>query len=104
MAHTFDPVHPGEVLLEDFIRPLGLSANRVAIEIHVPATRLTAIINGERGITADTALRLGRYLGTGPKVWMNLQARYELDMAKGATAKKIEREVQPLEMAAGASK
>ena len=72
------PIHPGETLREDFLKPLGLSANGLAVELLVPATRINDIVRGKRAITADTALRLGRYFGTTPQFWMNLQANYEL--------------------------
>ncbi len=90
------PVHPGEILLEDFMKPHGLSANALAIDLHVPATRIGEIINRRRSITADTALRLAKYFGTTPEVWLNLQKNYELAMAKNESAGEIEREVQRL--------
>lgn len=97
MTNTFAPVHPGEVLREDFLKPLQITPNRLAMDIHVPATRINAIVNGQRSITVDTAMRLGRYLGTGPEIWMSLQTRYDLDIAKAQIAPTIEREVKPLE-------
>jgi len=76
------PVHPGEILAEDFLEPLGLSQYRLAKDIGVPARRINEIVLGKRGVTADTALRLARYFGTTPDVWLNLQVRYELDKAR----------------------
>jgi addiction module HigA family antidote len=91
------PVHPGEVLLEDFIKPLGLSQYRVAKDLGVPALRISEIVRGRRGVTADTALRLARYFGTSAAVWVRLQARYDLEMAAAKTAKRIDREVKVLQ-------
>jgi addiction module HigA family antidote len=75
------PVHPGEVLREDFLTPMGITPYRLAKDIEVPVNRITGIVNEDRAISADTALRLSRYLGTSPKVWMGLQADYELELA-----------------------
>lgn len=86
MSKLLPPVHPGEVLKEEFMKPLGLSANVLARAIRVPANRISAIVNGDRGITADTALRLAKALGTTPDFWLNLQKQYDLDCARdGAT-------------------
>lgn len=74
------PVHPGEVLAEEFLEPLGLSQYRVAKEINIPIRRINKIVHSNRAITADTALRLARYFGTSPRFWMNLQAQYDLDV------------------------
>jgi addiction module HigA family antidote len=87
--------HPGEMLREEFMKPLGLSANKLALELHVPMTRICEIANERRGITADTALRLARYFGTTPEFWMNIQKSYELSLAMVQTRKTIEREVRP---------
>ena len=76
---SLEPIHPGEILSEDFLKPLAVSQYRLAKDIGVPPRRINEIILGKRGVTADTALRLAHYLGTSPDVWMNLQARYELD-------------------------
>ncbi len=76
------PIHPGEVLLEDFMKPLGLSQYRVAKDIGVPALRISQIVRGQRSITADTALRLARYFGTSAAVWLRMQARYDLEVAE----------------------
>jgi len=75
-------IHPGEVLLEEFMRPLGLSQNRVARDIHVPVHRIHQLVHHNRSVTADTALRLGKYLGTGPEFWLNLQAAFDLEEAR----------------------
>jgi len=88
------PIHPGEVL-EDVLREAGISANALAIQIRVPGNRITAILNGKRGITADTALRLARYFGTSPEFWMNLQLKYDIETAEDALAIILEREITP---------
>jgi len=75
---TDNLIHPGEILREEFMVPMGLSQNRLALELRVPVTRISAIVNEQRGITADTAARLGIFFGTGPEFWMNLQANYDL--------------------------
>ncbi len=87
------PVHPGEILAEDFMAPRGLTANRLALDLHIPANRLTEIIRGRRGITADTALRLARYFDTSAELWLGLQADYELRKAKDEIGSRVEREV-----------
>lgn len=89
------PVHPGEVLLEDFMKPLGLSQYHVAAGIGVAPMRISQIVRGKRAVTADTALRLARYFGTTPGIWLRLQARYDLEVAQARTAARIDREVQP---------
>ena len=89
------PVHPGEVLLEEFIKPFGLSQNRLAIEIGVDARRINEIVLGTRSISADTALRLGRYFGVSPQFWLGLQAEYDLDVARDTLGDRLEREVRP---------
>lgn len=91
------PIHPGKVLLEDFMKPLGLSQYRVAKDIGVPALRISQIVRGQRSITADTALRLARYFGTSAAVWLRLQARYDLEIAETKMAKRINREVKVLQ-------
>ena len=93
------PVHPGEVLLEDFIKPLGLSKYRVAKDIGVPTLRISQIVRGQRAITPDTALRLARYFGTSPNVWLGMQARYDLEVTEAKMAKRISREVKSLHLA-----
>lgn len=89
------PVHPGKILREEFLEPMALSVYRLAQAVKVPRPRLNDIILGRRGVTIDTALRLGRYFGTTPDFWLNLQTRYELDMADRALRDKIEQEVTP---------
>ena len=89
------PVHPGEILREDLMKPLGLSVNGLARELKVPATRMSEIVNGRRGLNADTALRLSRYFGSTPEFWINLQAGYDLSVTISSSAHRIEREVRP---------
>jgi addiction module HigA family antidote len=93
------PVHPGEILRDDLIKPLGISINRLGRDLRVPVTRMSEIVNGRRGISADTALRLARYFGTTPEFWMNLQASFDLDVAQRASANRIARDVHPREAA-----
>lgn len=97
--HRLPPVHPGEVLHEDLMKPLGISINRLARELRVPVNRMSEIVNGRRGITADTALRLARYFATTPEFWMNLQAGFDLDSAQRVSADRIARDVNPREAA-----
>jgi addiction module HigA family antidote len=89
------PVRPGRVLKGE-LKDINMSANALALALRIPANRVTAIINGQRSITADTAMRLGRFFGTSAQLWMNLQAHYDLQVAEDATARKIAEEVQPL--------
>lgn len=93
---TLDPIHPGEILLEEFLRPLGISQNRLARDIDVPVSRIAGIAKGERAITADTALRLARFFGTSPEMWIGLQSDYDLRVARRAAGKEIERRVRVL--------
>ncbi|OHC08615.1 MAG: addiction module antidote protein, HigA family [Planctomycetes bacterium RIFOXYD2_FULL_41_16] len=88
------PIHPGEVLLEEFLKPMGLSQNRVAINIGVPPRRINEIILQKRRITADTALRLARFFGTSPEFWLGLQAQYDLDVTSDELGERLEREVK----------
>lgn len=90
------PVHPGEVLAEEFLRPAGLSQNKAALAMRVPARRINQIVHGKRAVTADTALRLARYFGTTPEFWVNLQAHYDLEVARDQSGARIEREVLAL--------
>jgi antitoxin HigA-1 len=90
------PVHPGEVLREDFLRPSGLTANALAKALHVPAPRINDIVRRRRGVTADTAMRLARYFGGDAQSWLNLQTLYDLRIAEKTNANKIERQVTPL--------
>lgn len=89
------PVHPGETLLEDLMKPLGLSQNKLATALGVDPRRINEIVTGRRSITGDTALRLARYFGTSPEFWMNLQARYDLEVAKDKKLAEIQRTVKP---------
>jgi addiction module HigA family antidote len=89
------PIHPGVTLREDFLQPLGLTANRLAIELRVPSARIGEIVHGRRGITADTALRLARYFGTSPQFWINLQSNYDLEVAQDAVGQRIAEEIKP---------
>jgi addiction module HigA family antidote len=89
------PVHPGRILKTE-LEELGMRANALALALRIPANRLTAIINGERSISADTAMRLGRYFGTSAQLWMNLQSKYDLEIAEREFAGKINEEVRPL--------
>ncbi|VAW30058.1 Antitoxin HigA [hydrothermal vent metagenome] len=87
------PIHPGEVLLEEFLKPMGLSQNRLALDIRVPARRINEIVHGKRRITADTALRLSRFFGTSPQFWLGLQMDFDLDIATDELADRLEKEV-----------
>jgi len=98
MARKLRPVHPGEILLEEFMKPLGLSMNRMAMDLRVPVTRIADIVNERRGITADTALRFARYFKNSPTFWMNLQTRFDLEIAGDRIAAKVQRDVQPLQV------
>lgn len=96
MDDTLSPIHPGEVLLEDFMKPLGLSQYRLAHDIGVTPIRISQIVNGQRAITVDTAMRLARYFGTSAAVWLRLQVRYELEVAEKDLSERINREVKVL--------
>jgi addiction module HigA family antidote len=96
MPKKIKPVHPGEILREEFMQPFGLSMNRMAMDLRVPVTRIADIVNEKRGITADTALRFARYFNNTPSFWMNLQTRYDLEVAEDEIAAKVERDVLPL--------
>ena len=93
------PIHPGETLREDFMKPLGLSVNRLALDLHVPATRISEIVNFRRAISVDTALRLARYFGTSPQFWLNLQSNFDLEVAQDQFAVQIGRQVRPRQAA-----
>ncbi len=99
MADKISPIHPGEVLLEEFIKPMNLSQNRLAIDIGVDARRINEIVLGKRAITADTALRLSRFFGNSPQFWLGLQTQYDLDVAEDHLGKRLDREVRPFAMA-----
>jgi addiction module HigA family antidote len=99
MTDKLLPIHPGEVLQEEFIKPMNLSQNRLAIDIGVDARRINEIVLGKRAVTADTALRLSRFFGNSPQFWMGLQAQYDLDVAEDQLGKRLDREVRPYAMA-----
>ncbi|SRR5689334_23477704 len=99
MTTKLSPIHPGEVLLEEFIKPMKLSQNRLAIDIGVDARRINEIVLGKRSISADTALRLARFFGNSPQFWLGLQTQYDLDVAEDALGKRLDREVRPWAMA-----
>ena len=94
MDKTLSPIHPGEVLLEDFMKPLGLTQYRLAHDIGVTPIRISQIVNGQRAVTADTAMRLARYFGTSAAVWLRLQVRYDLEVAENEMGDRINREVK----------
>jgi antitoxin HigA-1 len=99
MAKKLKPVHPGEILSEDFMKPYALSMNKLALELRVPVTRIADIVAERRGITSDTALRLARYFKTTPQFWLNLQTKYDLESTQDEKLAQIERDVRPLETA-----
>lgn len=90
MIRTKNLIHPGEILQEEFLKPLSISQSRLAMDLHVPQPRIHSIVHGMRSISADTALRLGRYFGTGPEFWCNLQSNYDLCLAASAAEKELE--------------
>jgi addiction module HigA family antidote len=96
MDKLLSPIHPGEVLLEDFMKPLGLTQYRLAQDIGVTPIRISQIVNGQRAITVDTAMRLARYFGTSAAVWLRMQVRYELEVAESELSERINREVKVL--------
>jgi len=98
-AKLLDPIHPGEILNEEFMKPLGISINRLARDLHVPPNRIHGIIHGTRAITADTALRLGTYFGVAPETWLNLQSQYDLRVARMTSGEEIGRDVRRREAA-----
>jgi addiction module HigA family antidote len=99
VSKKLPPIHPGEHVKE-FMEDFGLTMNRLAKALRVSPNRITAIVHGTRGITAETALRLARYFGTSPEMWLNLQKRYELDVAQDEFERRIEKEIRPHERAA----
>lgn len=99
MTDKLSPIHPGEVLLEEFIKPMNLSQNRLAIDIGVDTRRINEIVLGKRAITADTALRLARFFGNSPQFWLGLQTQYDLDVTEDQLGKRLDREVRPYVMA-----
>lgn len=90
------PIHPGEILIEEFLKPLGISQYRLAKDISVPPRRINEIVHGKRSISADTALRLGRFFGISPQFWLNLQTRFDLEVTEDLLAERLEKEVQIL--------
>ncbi len=92
-SERLQPIHPGEVLLKEFLKPMELSQNRLALDIRVPARRINEIVHGKRRITADTALRLSRFFGTSPQFWLGLQMDFDLDIATDKLADRLEKEV-----------
>ena len=95
MAKVLEPIHPGEILREEFLKPMDISINRLARDIVVPPGRISEIVNGKRRITADTALRLARFFGVSPELWLGLQAEYDLRIARRTIGKDIEKRVHP---------
>ena len=95
-SEKLPPIHPGEILREDFMKPLGVSMNRLALDLRVPVTRIAEIVHERRGVTPDTALRLGRYFNTSARFWMNAQSSYDLEVAQDELQRTIERDVRPL--------
>lgn len=98
-SKRLDPIHPGEILSEDFMKPLGLSMNRLSRELHVSPTRIHGIVHGTRAISADTAIRLSVFFGTTPETWLNLQSDYDLRVASRTCGQKIANTVRPLQAA-----
>jgi addiction module HigA family antidote len=98
-ANRLAPVHPGDVLWLDFIQPLGLTQTAVAVGTGIPVSRIHSIIRGERGVSADTALRLGKFFGVSPEVWMGLQADYDLEVQRLTLGARLDTEVRPLNQA-----
>ena len=92
----YDPIHPGEILLEEFLKPMEISQYRLALDLGVPAMRINKIVRGERGISADTALRLARYFGMSVEFWTGIQTHYEVEVAKMALGERLEKEVKTL--------
>jgi addiction module HigA family antidote len=103
-AKVLPPIHPGEILREDFMKPLGLSMNRLALDLRVPVTRIAEIVHERRAISPDTALRLARYFNTSARFWLNAQASYDLEVAQDELQTAIERDVQPLSASATGSR
>ena len=90
------PIHPGEILIEEFLKPMGISQYRLAKNISVPPRRINEIVHGKRSVSADTALRLGRFFGISPQFWLNLQTRFDLEVAEDLLAERLDKEVQVL--------
>ena len=96
LKNNMRPIHPGEILREEYLNPLGLSANALSIQLRVPSPRINDIVREKRGITTDTALRLARYFNTTPQYWLNLQTNYELKLVESEIGSQIKKEIQPL--------
>ena len=94
-AKKLDPIHPGEILFEEFLKPMNLSQNRLAMDIRVPARRINEIVHGKRRISADTALRLARFFDNSPQFWLGLQMDYDLDVAEDKLSDRLDQEIQP---------
>jgi antitoxin HigA-1 len=94
MTKRLDPIHPGEILSEEFMKPLGISINRLARDLNVPPNRIHGVVHGTRSITADTALRMGTYFGVSPETWLNLQAEYDLRIARRTSGEEITKTVR----------
>jgi addiction module HigA family antidote len=99
-AKKLPPIHPGEILLEEFLKPLGMSMNKLADQLHVPANRITQIVEGRRSVTGETALRLARYYGTSPEFWLGIQKDYDLEVARDEFESEVKRQVRPRQKAA----
>jgi addiction module HigA family antidote len=99
-AKLLPPIHPGEILSEEFLKPLGMSMNQLAEELHVPANRITQVVQGRRGITGETALRLARYFGTSAEFWLGMQKDFDLQVARDQFEAEVARQVRPRDKAA----
>ncbi len=99
MPKKMKPIHPGEILMEEFIKPLGITQYRVAKDTNVPPRRINEIVHGLRAISADTALRLGKFFGNSPEFWLNLQTKYDLELQEDALAKELKNEVRVFQYA-----
>ncbi len=97
MDKKLNPIHPGEILMEEFLKPIGISQYRLAKDISVPPRRINEIVHGRRSITADTALRFGRFFGMSPQFWLNLQTRYDLEVTEDSLGNRLKKEVPRLE-------
>jgi antitoxin HigA-1 len=98
MGKKLEPIKPGEILLEEFMRPLEISQNKLARDLDVPIARINDIVHGRRGISADTALRLGKYFKTTPEFWMNLQSRYDIKIVKRDVWPSVEKNIRPIQV------
>jgi antitoxin HigA-1 len=98
-SRKLPPIHPGEILREDYMKPLGLTMNQLALDLRVPTTRIAEIVHERRAISADTAIRLGRYFNTTPRFWLNLQTAYDLEVAEDQILDRVINEVRPVDAA-----